>query len=149
LVRARARADGGADDAALAVTAADELCKLLDAASAAESVDWSSLPDLVQERDLAQHWARSAEFLGIVAEAWPAHLAEHGLIDPAGRRTRRLNALAARWTREPPTTPVIIAGSTGSVAAVRRLMAVVSRLPRGVVVLPGLDADLDDRAWSS
>jgi ATP-dependent helicase/nuclease subunit B len=42
---------------------------------------------------------------------------------------------------------VIIAGSTGAGAATRILMACVLRLPRGVVVLPGLDADLPASGW--
>ncbi len=148
LIRAKDSAEGGVADPAGAIAAADELCKLLDSASAADNVDWSNLPNLVAERDLAQHWERAAQFLRIVAEYWPARLADEGLADPATRRTLLLDALAASWREKPPQTPVIIAGSTGSVAAVRRLMKVVAGLPRGVVILPGLDSDLDDEAWN-
>jgi ATP-dependent helicase/nuclease subunit B len=147
LIRAKDRAEGGVGDPAGAIAAADELCALLDAASSAEQIDWSALPGLVRERDLAQHWERSSRFLQIIAAAWPQRLHEDKLTDPAERRTVLLRALAASWEKRPPKTPVIIAGSTGSVAAVRALMRVVSRLPRGVVVLPGLDSDLDDTAW--
>ncbi len=147
LIRAKDRAEGGVGDPAGAIAAADELCALLDAASAAEHVDWGGLPALVGERDLAQHWARSANFLRIIAEYWPQRLRDDGHSDPAERRTVLLRALAASWEKRPPQTPVVIAGSTGSVHAVRELMQVVARLPRGVVVLPGLDSDLDDAAW--
>ena len=40
--------------------------------------------------------------------------------------------------------PIIVAGSTGSQATTRELMKVVSRLPKGVVVLPNIDVDLDN-----
>jgi ATP-dependent helicase/nuclease subunit B len=148
LIRAKDEAEGGVDDPAGAIAAADELCRLLDAASAAERVDWNALPALVEDRDLAQHWERSAKFLEIIAGYWPERLKNEGLADPAERRTLLLNALAESWTKRPPQSPVVIAGSTGSVAAVRSLMRVVAHLPRGCVILPGLDTDLDDEAWN-
>jgi ATP-dependent helicase/nuclease subunit B len=147
LVRARDAAAGGVDDPSRALAYAEALCRLLDAASAVDDVDWSKAAALVDE-DLAEHWRQSAEFLHIIATYWPQRLAADGLIDPGARRTRILHALAEHWTRTPPQTPVIIAGSTGSIAATRALMRTVAALPRGVVVFPGLDADMDDRAWA-
>ncbi len=44
--------------------------------------------------------------------------------------------------------PTIIAGSTGANRATARLIAAIARAPQGAVVLPGLDLDLDDRAWA-
>jgi len=89
------------------------------------------------------------EFLSIVEQIWPGRLAELGLSDPSARRSLVLNALSDRWLKHPPQTPVMVLGSTGSIPAVRRLMGVVSRLPQGAVVLPGLDWDADDHAWDS
>ena len=146
LLRKRVQVEGGVDDPVLALATADELCKLLDGAAIAENVDWSLLPGLVGEKDLAAHWLRSARFLEIITQYWPQRLGDE-LMDRRARNTRLLNALADQWTKEPPQTPIIIAGSTGSVPAVRRLMKVVASLPRGVVVLPGLESDLDDAAW--
>ena len=71
-----------------------------------------------------------------------------GLADPGARRSALLYALAKEWDASQPNRPIIIAGSTGSVAATRALMKTVAKLPRGVVVLPGLDSDLDDEAWT-
>ncbi len=99
------------------------------------------------ERDLAEHWKQSATFLEIVTRVWPDMLAAEGALDPSARRSLLLDALAAQWEAAPPSRPIVIAGSTGSVAATRRLMRVVAGLPQGVVVLPGLDSDLDDAAW--
>ena len=47
----------------------------------------------------------------------------------------------------PPSHPVIIAGSTGSVPATARLMSVVSHLPKGAVILPGLDREMHAESW--
>ena len=41
-------------------------------------------------------------------------------------------------------TPVIAAGSTGSMPATAKLLETIARLPHGALVLPGLDTDLDD-----
>src|SRR5215470_13109698 len=66
-------------------------------------------------------------------------LAERGALDPADRRNRLLAAQAAEWRVNPPSDPVIAAGLTGGIPAVAALMEVVARLPKGTVVLPGLD----------
>ena len=48
------------------------------------------------------------------------------------------------WRQVPPSTPVIAAGSTGSIPATADLLGVVARLSRGAVVLPGFDRRIDD-----
>jgi len=148
LIRFRDAAAGGVEDPARALALADELRKLLDSAAAAEHVRWDALETLVEEAELARHWEASAQFLKIVAEYWPQRLALEGLADPGARRSQMLRALATDWERNPPTRPVIIAGSTGSLGATRALMRVVAHLPRGVVVLPGLDTELDEESWT-
>ncbi|MBI1186941.1 MAG: double-strand break repair protein AddB [Alphaproteobacteria bacterium] len=147
LVRARDQAEGGVDDPVRALALADELCALMDSEASGEAVDWSRLRGLVSERAFAAHWERSAAFLDIIGAYWPRRLAEGGVMDPAQARSARLLSLAARWRAKPPSHPVIVAGSTGSIVATRVLMTVVARLPRGVVALPGLDVDLDERSW--
>lgn len=147
LIRARDAA-GGVEDPARALALADELRALLESAAAADAVDWSKLKTLVTEAELAQHWEASAQFLAIIADYWPKRLKADGLIDPGARRAALARALAKDWETAPPSRPVIIAGSTGSLAATRALMRTVARLPRGVVVLPGLDTELDEDSWS-
>jgi ATP-dependent helicase/nuclease subunit B len=56
---------------------------------------------------------------------------------------------AARLASQLPARPVIAAGSTGTVPATARLLAVIASLPNGAVVLPGLDLSLDDESWAS
>src|SRR5262249_53891967 len=112
LIRARDKASGGVEDPARALALADDLATLLDAAAAAEAVDWSKLAGLVRERELARHWEASAQFLAIVADYWPQRLKADGLIDPGARRSLLLRALAREWDLRPPPRPIIIAGST-------------------------------------
>ena len=148
LIRRRGVKENGVDDPARAIALADELGRLLDSASTVERVAWEKLPKLVEEIELARHWASSADFLDIIATFWPQHLKEQGVSDPAEHGAALRRALSARWRAEPPTRPIIIAGSTGSIATTRELMRVVAALPRGAVVLPGVDVDLDDESWA-
>ncbi|MEQ8934878.1 MAG: double-strand break repair protein AddB, partial [Amphiplicatus sp.] len=115
----------------------------------AEEVAFSELADLVPVEHAA-HWGRTLDFLRIVTEAWPAHLSERGLMDPAERRAKLIDAQAERLSRATPNHPVIVAGTTGSAPAVARLMQTVAALPKGAVVLPGLDRALarDAKAWA-
>jgi ATP-dependent helicase/nuclease subunit B len=132
-----------------ALAAADELAALLDQAAISGGVDWRKLETLAPQSDLAEHWRISASFLEIVAAAWPNHLAEQGAADDQTRRCAAAKALAARWAKSPTGRPVLIAGSTGAAVATRILMAAVVALPNGVVVLPGLDPELDAAGWAA
>lgn len=132
---------------AQATRLAAELARLIDAAHA-ERLDFARLEGLAPE-DYADHWRLTLDFLKIVTEHWPAILAARGRLDPAARRNAVLAAQTAAWERDPPTRPVIAAGSTGSLPAAADLMATVSRLPQGVVVLPGLDAEMDADTWEA
>lgn len=126
---------------------ADDLLALVDQVTT-EETDWTRLGDIVPA-DLARFWQVTLAFLEIATAAWPQILAERGRIDPVVRRLRLIDAEAARFAARPPAGPVIAAGSTGSVPATARLMATIARLPRGAVVLPGLDLTLDDETWAT
>ncbi|MCZ6839761.1 MAG: double-strand break repair protein AddB [Alphaproteobacteria bacterium] len=128
-----------------AVRLAGELSSLLDQVQT-ERLGFERLAGLVPE-DYATHWQLTLQFLGVLTGAWPERLAAEGVIDAAERRNLLLAARAANWQRNPPPTPVIAAGSTGSIPATADLLAVVAHLPAGAVVLPGLDRDLDDDVW--
>jgi len=134
-----------AQTAAQALKLARELGSLLDEL-AIDGVPFEKLETLV-DGNFAHHWRRTLQFLSIVGEAWPAELANRGQIDAIDRRTRSIRAQAERWRASPPTTPVIAAGSTGSQPATRDLMKAIAGLPRGVVVLPGLDREMDEDSW--
>jgi len=130
-----------------ALRLARELAGLIDSVHT-EGLDFADLEDLVPE-ELASHWQITLEFLEIVSDQWPDILAAEGAIDPADRRNRLIRALIARWRAEPPETPVIAAGSTGSIPATADLLALVARLDRGTVILPGFDRDMDEETWEA
>ena len=132
---------------ASALASARELSGLLEQASLGEGpVDWSQLGGLVTQSDLAVHWKDTARFLSIITEMWPQWLRENNASDPFWRRQQAAEALAASWAAKPPAAPVIIAGSTGATPSGRLLMQAVTKLPGGLVVLPGLDTDLSEKA---
>ncbi len=129
-----------------AVRLAGELATLLDEL-ATEEVGLEAVTRLAPD-EYAEHWQTILQFLEILRDHWPAILRQYGMVDPAERRRRLLDALAARWQQQPPPEPVIAAGVTGTVPAVARLLGVIARLPRGYVILPGLDRWLDEEAWA-
>ena len=139
---------GRSVDAAGALELADALARFLDSAQIEEAADLGALDDWVAA-ELARHWKISADFLRLAVEAWPRRLAELGLIDVTARRVALLRLLAERWRADPPAGMLVAAGSTGSAPATADLLTVIAAAPRGLVVLPGLDQDLADRAWAA
>lgn len=131
-----------------ALEMADALGGFLDSCHLEEIEDPSRVATLV-EGDLADHWRDAAAFLAIAVEAWPARLAELGLVDSAWRRAKLLRLLAESWTAAPPAGPVIAAGSTGTAPAAADVLAAVAKAPQGCVVIPGLDRDLDAGVWAT
>ncbi|MDD4935757.1 MAG: double-strand break repair protein AddB [Acidiphilium sp.] len=140
--------DGAPQRLAEALTLADDLANLIDAAEQAEIDLAVTLPEIVAP-DLAAHWQRTLDFLAIVTRAWPEILAARGAVDPARRLRLLLEAQAAFWQDAPPAYPVWLAGVAAATPAVARLARVVAALPRGKVVLAGFDAALPDEAWEA
>ena len=111
-------------------------------------LDFSALDTLVAE-EFAAHWQQTLDFLSIVTKAWPAILEERQQLDPIDRRNRLYAAQIALWRHAPPAGRVIAAGSTGIMPATAALLASIAAMPRGLVVLPGLDRYLDDGGWQA
>lgn len=113
-----------------------------------ENLSLDALPALAPE-DFADHWQITLKFMTVLSKTWPKILAAEGMIDTADRRNRLLNALAAHWQASPPQTPIIAAGTTGSIPATAELLRVIAALPQGRIVLPGLDIDMDAVSWEA
>jgi ATP-dependent helicase/nuclease subunit B len=118
-----------------------ELARLIDRVRT-ERLSFDGLKDIVKG-ELARHWQLTLDFLEIVTKHWPRLLEEEGAIDAADRRNRLLEAQRRRWLAEPPAGPIIAAGSTGSIPATADLLAVIATLPKGAVVLPGFDPEME------
>jgi ATP-dependent helicase/nuclease subunit B len=137
----------GAATPAQAARLAKELARLMDTLEA-QNVSPERLNELVPE-DFSEHWARTLEFLRIVTQFWPAHLAEQRLISPVEHRNRLLRAEVARLKAHPPKAPVIVAGVTGADPAALELIKTVLGLANGALVLPALDQSLDADSWDA
>ena len=134
-------------DAAASLELADALAAFLDSAEIEEVTPLEHIDHWV-EGDLARHWRISVDFLALAVEAWPARLEAIGLMDGTRRRVALLRALAESWRTAPPSGVLVAAGSTGSAPATAALLDAVARAPEGCVVLPGLDQDLAETAWT-
>lgn len=141
----RANRDGSLSFAQ-AATLADSLAKVMDEVET-QGADLGRLKDLVPP-ELAEHWQGVTRFLDVLHVAWPGVLAAENKLTPATRRVLALKAVGARLQAAPPDGWVIAAGSTGSIPATAELLGVIAHLPKGAVVLPGLDQRLDEESWS-
>ncbi len=141
--RVRGQAPLVANNPATAFALAKDLARLMDD-MATRQVDWGELDGLVPD-ELDKYWELTLDFLQFIRTNWPAILAERRRIEPAERRDLLIAAEAKRLAAS--KGPVIAAGSTGSIPATATLLATIARLPRGALVLPGLDTDLDDATW--
>jgi len=97
--------------------------------------------------DMSGHWQRALTVLSIAQSLYAA--TESGALDPEARQRRTVDKLIAQWRSDPPATPVLLVGSTGSRGTTMMLMAAIARLPQGAVILPGFDSDLPNAVWSS
>jgi len=130
-----------------ALTLADSLGHLIDTLVIYKKT-WQDVNALLPQELSDKYWNISKDFLQIAAEAWPAYCHKEGVIDAAERRDLIISTEADRLLKESPQTPVIIAGSTGSMPSTAKLICAISKLPFGVVVLPGLDHNLDRESWN-
>ena len=111
-----------------------------------EECDFSGL-DAVVADDLQQWWQLTAEFLKIARDFWPALLEEIHRSSPARHHNALIDVFTRGLAAAPDGRPVIVAGSTGTRPSTARLIATVARLPRGAVVLPGLDHAMRPSHW--
>lgn len=147
LTRLVAQKEGFKGRANQAVALAGELGRLLDQIYI-EGLSFDALSSLVPE-EYSAHWQITIKFLGIVLEEWPEILKERGVMEEAQRRSELLRMLARSWSENPPRFRIIAAGSTGSIPATAELLSVIADLPRGEVILPGLDKDIDEESWEA
>ncbi len=131
---------------AQAAALAGELMELMDTAEV-ECADLSQLATLVRA-DFAAHWQTTLDFLEIITTQWPQFLASAGAMSRAARQGALIRAEARRLADHGREEAVIIAGEIGGVAATAELMRVVATLPKGAVVLPGLDMALDEASFA-
>ena len=128
-----------------AMKLASSLCMLIDQMQRA-GTPLSAIRDVLPD-ELSVHWQEILKFLTILFDYWPSILFERGQIDPVARQQKLLQAQLDFWTSYPPNSPIILAGSTGSLPMTRAFMKVISRLPMGAVIFPGIELEIDDTDW--
>lgn len=124
---------------------AQELANLIDTVNN-EDLSFDNLQNLVPS-EYAAHWQETLKFLEIITRFWPEILQERNLIDPSLRRNLLLKAQSVYWAAVRPDKRIIIAGTSATYPAMRELVKTVMSLPRGEVILPGLDKNLSDEDW--
>ena len=128
-----------------AMKLASSLCVLIDQMQRA-GTPLSAIRDVLPD-ELSTHWQEILKFLTILFDYWPSILAERGQIDPVARQQQLLQAQLDFWTSHPPNAPIILAGSTGTLPMTRAFMKVISHLPMGAVIFPGIELDIEDADW--
>lgn len=119
------------------------------------AVEGIGLGDLLQDRvagivgDLADHWRESTRLFARVQARWQLELDARGEVDPPERRNRLFEHAAQRWRDQPPAQAVVAAGVTSASPALAQLLRAVAMLPRGAVILPDLDLELDQAVWDA
>ncbi|HKL69111.1 double-strand break repair protein AddB [Salibaculum sp.] len=108
-----------------------------------EGVDPARIAELDIE-DESGHWHRALRFITLVQHYFEQ---THPDPDPEARQRLVVERLARRWQETPPDNPVIVAGSTGSRGTTAQLIRAVLGLPRGHVVLPGVDQEMPRSVW--
>lgn len=124
---------------------ARELSSLVDSVNN-ENLDFSNLEKLVPE-EYASHWQNILCFLKIITEFYPQILKERNLIDVSQHEQYLLEEQVSYWQKNPPQEQIIIAGTTATFPAMKKLVKLISSLPNGELWLSGLDKHLDDDSW--
>lgn len=120
---------------------ADSLATLMD-----EMQGEGVAPDVIAALDVSnhsKHWERTQTFLSIIAPLFS------DTQDSEARQRLAVERLMVRWQTNPPTDPILVAGSTGSRGTTALFMRAVAELPQGALILPGFDPDLPPAVWRS
>ncbi|MGF7157016.1 double-strand break repair protein AddB [Bartonella heixiaziensis] len=130
-----------------AIWLAQDLAHLMDEIET-EAADWSKLKEIAPDM-VAEWWQITLNFLTIVTQSWPQILQERQRSNPAEWRNQALKMHAETLHHTQTNKPILAAGVAGSIPAVSHLLKVISRLPKGAVVLPGLDFHMDEDQWNA
>jgi ATP-dependent helicase/nuclease subunit B len=127
-----------------AAAIAREIGALIDEAHN-EAADLSRI-DRLDSSEASGSEQLSLQLLRAVRKGWAACKLRTNKLDGQERRNR-LMAVEADFIRQ-SDAPVIVAGSTASVAATMALMETLNGRPNSAIVLQGLDRNLDTESWA-
>ena len=133
--------------AAEIIALASSLAQIIDTCHI-ENIDHKKLKNITPI-NLAKNWQQTLDFLLIALDAWPKILEQENKIDAALLKNYQIIQQAKAAKEIYADKPVIAAGSTGSILATANFLKEITKLKRGVVVLPGLDVNLSDESLVS
>lgn len=122
-----------------AFSLAESLYALLDEMQG-EGVDMEVLNRL-DVSNHSDHWTRSLRFIRLISEVFGP------ILGSQGRLRRAIIDIVSSWQIQPPSHPILIAGSTGSRGPTAMLMTAVAKLAQGALVLPGFDDAMPTSVW--
>lgn len=103
-------------------------------------------PDALLSLDMSGHsgyWEQTRAFIALASD----YIAESHATAGSEQRQRLVQErLQDHWHANPPKSPVIIVGSTGSRGTTFALMTLVASLQNGAVIMPGFDPNTDEKA---
>ncbi len=96
--------------------------------------------------DMSGHW-QNAKTLIEAAHTYVTRVDEG--MDNEARQRALVMSLIETWQADPPSGPIVLAGSTGSRGTTFELMKAIATLDQGAVILPGFDRDMPASVWTN
>lgn len=124
---------------------ADSLKNFLDEVEK-ENINLDKLKE-IDSSEFAFHKQKTLEFLQHFSFEWKNIMLKKGIISTSQKQNLMIKNYDKFLQENGSSNPIIIAGSTGSVASTRDLIKTISNLKNGSVILFGLDQKLDEKIW--
>ena len=109
-----------------------------------EGLSLDSITELDLE-DYSEYWQRNKTFFILIRD----YLNTRKIITSEQYKWRVIDSLEKKWAANPPSHPIMIVGSTGSKGTNQRFIKLISNLPQGAVILPGVDFDIPKNVWDT
>ncbi|MFL2799255.1 MAG: double-strand break repair protein AddB [Paracoccaceae bacterium] len=95
--------------------------------------------------DYSKYWQRNRKFFILIKE----YLDDREIVSHEQSQWNLIDELEKKWAVNPPTHPIMVVGSTGSKGITQKFIKLISTLPQGAVVLPGVDFDTPESVWDA
>ncbi|MFT6332825.1 MAG: ATP-dependent helicase/nuclease subunit B [Lentimonas sp.] len=109
-----------------------------------EGIDLNLLGE-IDDAEMSSHRQKILQFLNYFSSIWQNNLLKKGLISTAKRQNLMIQSFNNHLKGS--LKPIIAAGTTGSVKETLNLLATISKLENGSIILFGLDQNLDEEIW--
>ena len=111
-----------------------------------QQLDISKINDMDPDNQ-AKHWQNNYEFLRIISEFLPQILDDKNIITKEQYYNDIIEYIISNWSEHKPDFDIIAVLSTGHISVTRKLLDIISKLPRGKVILPAFDPSITNDEW--